>query len=194
MSITTTARTLLASLAFCFASNAVAQSQNFNINPGLSTVAFTLTSNDDTTKGTFRVEKGVVAFNPASTQISGMVIVSAASGNSGNSTRDKRMLKEVLQASRFANITFAPQSYTGSLALTGDSHLQVTGIFSLHGTSHTITVPMLIHIQGNQCTASTTFKVPYVQWGLKDPSWFIFRVAKEVTVNLTLTGLISPVS
>ncbi len=186
------ARTLLVSLTFSFTSIAFAQRQNFKINPSLSTVAFTLTSNDDTTKGTFQVEKGAVAFDPASAQISGLVVVSAASGNSGNAARDKRMLKGVLQASRFARITFAPQSYTGTMAPAGDSNLQVTGVFTLHGTPHTITVPMLIHIQGNQCTATSTFKIPYVQWGLKDPSWFVFRVAKDVAIKLTLTGSLSP--
>lgn len=190
--IKTAARTLLVSLTFSFTSIAFAQRQNFKINPSLSTVAFTLTSNDDTTKGTFQVEKGAVAFDPASAQISGLVVVSAASGNSDNAARDKRMLKGVLQASRFASITFAPQSYTGAMAPAGDSNLQVTGVFTLHGTPHTITVPMLIHIQGNQCTATSTFKIPYVQWGLKDPSWFVFRVAKDVAIKLTLTGSLSP--
>ena len=194
MTIKTTARNLLICLALPFAPLALAQHQNFNINPSLSTVAFTLASNDDTTRGTFGVDKGDVAFDPTATQISGLIVVSAISGNSGNASRDKKMLKEVLQASKFTTITFAPQSYTGTLALTGDSTLQVTGAFTLHGTAHTITVPMLVHVEGNKCTARTTFKVPYVQWGLKDPSWFVFRVAKDVDVNLTLAGELSPTS
>jgi polyisoprenoid-binding protein YceI len=194
MMIKTTARMLLVSLAISLPPFALAQHQNFNINPGLSTVDFTLTSNDDTTKGTFHVEKGSVSFDPASTQLTGLILVSAASGNSGNASRDKKMLKEVLQASKFGDITFAPQSYTGSMALAGDSTLQVTGVFTLHGVPHTITVPMAIHIEGSKCTATTNFKVPYVQWGLKDPSWFVFRVAKVVDIHLSLTGLLSPAS
>jgi polyisoprenoid-binding protein YceI len=102
------------------------------------------------------------------------------------------MLNDVLQASQFSDVTFVPQTYTGTLALTGDSTLQVTGIFTLHGTPHNITVPMQLHIDGAKCTAKTTFKVPYVQWGLKDPSIFILKVAKEVDVNLTLIGFLAP--
>jgi len=37
----------------------------------------------------------------------------------------------------------------------------------------------------------TTFPVPYVAWGLKDPSFMMFKVAKEVGIDLTLMGQLS---
>ena len=191
-----TPRTLLASLAATLpllcTPFALAQHQAFNINPDASTVAFTLSSTHEITNGTFHVSKGLVNFDAASPNLSGLIDVSAATGNTGNASRDKKMLNDVLQTSQFADVTFVPQTYTGTLALTGDSTLQVTGIFTLHGTPHTLTVPMQLHIDGNKLTAKTTFKVPYVEWGLKDPSWFVFKVAKEVDVNLTLVGFLAP--
>jgi hypothetical protein len=51
---------------------------------------------------------------------------------------------------------------------------------------------MQIHIDGANCTAKTHFNVPYVAWGLKDPSWFVLKVAKEVDVDLALVGSLSP--
>ena len=171
---------------------ALAQHQAFNINPDASTVTFTLSSTHEVTNGTFHVAKGLVNFDPASPNLSGLIDVSAATGNTGNASRDKKMLNEVLQASQFADITFVPQTYTGTLAPTGDSTLQVTGIFTLHGAPHTLTVPMQLHIDGAKCTARTTFKVPYVEWGLKDPSWFVLKVSKEVDLNLTLVGFLAP--
>jgi len=191
-----TPRTLLASLAATLpllcTPFALAQHQAFNINPDASTVAFTLASTHEITNGTFHVSKGLVNFDAASPNLSGLIDVSAATGNTGNASRDKKMLNDVLQTSQFADVTFVPQTYTGTLALNGDSTLQVTGIFTLHGTPHTLTVPMQLHIDGNKLTAKTTFKVPYVEWGLKDPSWFVFKVAKEVDVNLTLVGFLAP--
>jgi phage host-nuclease inhibitor protein Gam len=51
---------------------------------------------------------------------------------------------------------------------------------------------MQIHIEGTALTAKTHFTVPYVQWGLKDPSIFILKVAKVVDIDLTLTGSLTP--
>ena len=47
---------------------------------------------------------------------------------------------------------------------------------------------MQIHLEGGSLTAKTHFAVPYVKWGLKDPSIFILKVAKDVDIDLTLTG------
>jgi polyisoprenoid-binding protein YceI len=84
-----------------------------------------------------------------------------------------------------------PQSYQGAIAASGDSTIQVSGVFTLHGTPHELTVPMQIHIEGNSLTAKAHFVVPYVKWGLKDPSIFILKVAKEVEIDLTLMGRLS---
>lgn len=185
-------RTLAALLPLFCTPLAFAQHQTFLINPDSSSVAFTLPSNHDTTNGTFHVEKGTVDFDRAGPALSGLLVVSASSGNTGNASRDKKMLNDVLQATKFADVTFAPQNYSGTLHPVGDSTIQVTGIFTLHGAPHTLTVPMQMHIEGNKLTAKTKFKVPYVEWGLKDPSWFVLKVAKEVDVNLTLVGSLSP--
>jgi hypothetical protein len=54
-----------------------------------------------------------------------------------------------------------------------------------------MTVPMQIHIDGASLTAKTHFSIPYVKWGLKDPSIFILKVAKEVDIDLALVGSLS---
>jgi polyisoprenoid-binding protein YceI len=77
------------------------------------------------------------------------------------------------------------------VAASGDSTIQVTGVFTLHGAPHDLTVPMQIHIDGSTLTTKTHFQVPYVQWGLKDPSIFVLKVAKVVDVDLTLEGSLS---
>lgn len=187
----TLTRSLLAALPLFCATLALAQHQTLTLNPATSNVKFYLASNHDPTNGTFHVTKGTVDFDRSSPKLSGLIVVDASSGNSNNSSRDKKMTAEVLEAAKFSEVTFAPQTYTGTLAPTGDSTLQVTGIFTLHGTPHPLTVPMQIHIDGSKCTAKTHFTVPYVDWGLKDPSWFVLKAAKEVDLDLTLTGSLS---
>jgi polyisoprenoid-binding protein YceI len=120
------------------------------------------------------------------------VVVAAGSGNSGDKGRDKAMNKDVLDVTHFAEVSFVPKSFQGAIAASGDSTVQVTGTFTLHGTPHELTVPMQLHIDGTNLTAKTHFMVPYVQWGLKDPSIFIAKVAKEVGIDLTLVGSLSP--
>jgi polyisoprenoid-binding protein YceI len=180
-----------ATLPLLWTSFALAQHQTLIVNPVTSTVAFTLASNHDTTTGTFHVDKGTVDFDRSSPKLTGLIVVSATSGNTGNDGRDKKMFKDVLDAARFSDITFAPESYTGTLAATGDSTLQVTGVFTLHGTPHPLTVPMHLHVDGATCVAKTHFQVPYVEWGLKDPSWFVLKAAKEVDVDLSLSGALT---
>lgn len=181
---------LLIALAL-HATCALAEQQTLNVDPGSSTIEFNLGDVLHSVHGTFHVQSGEVEFDRGDTKMSGSILVSAASGNSGNESRDHKMSKDVLNAPKFPDVSFAPHSYQGTIAPTGDSTVQVTGTLTLHGTPHEMTVPMQIHIDGPNCTAKTEFVVPYVKWGLKDPSTFILRVAKEVKVNVTLVGRLS---
>jgi polyisoprenoid-binding protein YceI len=171
----------------------VAQHETFNVNPDASTVAFTLAEGSHNVEGTFRVQGGSISYDREK-KMSGSFVVTAGSGNSGNASRDKRMNSDILDVGHFAEVTFAPSSYQGDLSATGDSTIQVTGVFTLHGSPHDLTLPMQIHIEGTNLTAKGHFMVPYVQWGLKDPSWGFFKVAKEVGINLTLSGQLAHVN
>ena len=183
--------TFLLPLAFTVAASA---QQSLTVDPTASSVAFALTGTGHEVHGTFHVTSGTVQFDRNASKMSGSIVVSAASGDSGDRGRDKNMHTQVLDVEHYADVTFQPQSYQGSIAPSGDSTIQVSGSFTLHGTSHDITVPMQIHIDGTHLTAKGTFVVPYVKWGLKDPSVFILKVAKEVHIDLNLAGAISPAS
>lgn len=167
---------------------AAAQQQTFTINPASSSVAFALSGTGHEVHGTFHVSSGAIQFDRTAAKISGSIVVSAASGDSGDKGRDKKMHSDVLEVEHYADVTFQPKSYTGTLAASGDSTIQVAGVFTLHGSAHDITVPMQVHIDGNNVAAKGSFVVPYVQWGLKDPSIFILKVAKEVHIDLNLAG------
>ena len=188
----TVVRILIIALSFSLASSAFAQHQTFTINPDASKVAFTLGGNFHHVDGTFHVQSGSISFERSAPTMSGTVVVAAGSGNSGEPSRDKKMTNDVLEVKRFADVSFVPKSYQGTIAPSGDSTIQVAGVFTLHGTPHDITVPIEIHIEGTSLTAKGQFAVPYVAWGLKDPSWFVAKVAKEVGIDLTLVGTVAP--
>jgi len=194
MRIKTIAPSLLLALSLSFVSNAVAQRQTFTVEPPSSEVSFSLGATLHPVHGTFHVQSGSIDFDPSSATISGSILVAAGSGTSGNETRDHEMTTEILNASQFATVSFGPKSYQGTIAPTGESTVQVTGTFSLHGTAHELTVPVQISIDGTKCTVKAHLSVPFVKWGLKDPSTFMLHVDKNVELELTMAGRLAPVS
>jgi len=188
------ARSLFLALPLALAPLAFAQHQTFTVNPEASKVAFGLSGTGHAFNGTFHVQSGSIEFDRSASRISGSIVVAAGSGDSGDKGRDKNMNTQVLEVARFAEVSFVPRSYLGTIAPSGDSTVQVTGVFTLHGVPHDLTLPMQLHIEGASLTAKGHFTVPYVQWGLKDPSVFILKVAKEVGIDLTLVGAVSPAS
>ena len=168
-----------------------AQHQTFVVNPESSEVRMTLNTTHEVVTGTFHVQSGSIEFDRAAPKMSGSVVVLAGSGRTGNDSRDKKMNKDILLVEQHATVSFEPKSYTGAIAASGDSAIQVTGVFILLGRPHEITVPMLVHLEGSSATAKAHFVVPYVQWGLKNPSFLIWKAENDVAIDLNLRGTIS---
>ena len=187
-------RAAVIAASLLFSTSAFAQHQTFTADPNACQVAWALGGNGHHVTGTFHVQSGTIDFDRTAHTISGSIVVAAGSGSSGEPSRDKKMNKDVLEVERYSEITFAPQKFDGAISPSGDSTIQVSGTFTLHGTPHDLTVPMQIHIDNGALTAKTHFTVPYVKWGLKDPSVFILKVAKDVDIDLTLVGKVAPVS
>ena len=170
---------------------ALAQHQTFAVNPDASEVKMTLKTTHERVNGTFHVQSGSIEFDRSTPKMSGSVIVLAGSGKTGNDSRDKKMYKDTLEVERHATVSFEPNAYTGTIASSGDSTIQVTGIFTLLGTPHEITVPMSVHLDGASTTVKAHFVVPYVQWGLKNPSFMIWKADNDVAIDLNLVGTLS---
>jgi polyisoprenoid-binding protein YceI len=178
-------------LAVLLAPAALAQHQTFVVNPDASEVKITLKTTHELVYGTFRVQSGSIEFDPTTPKMPGSVAVLAGSGKTGNDSRDKKMNKDILKVEQYATVSFEPKTYTGAIALSGDSTIQVTGVFTLLGTPHEITIPILVHLEGITATAKAHFVVPYVQWGLKNPSFMIWKADDDVAIDLFLAGRLS---
>jgi polyisoprenoid-binding protein YceI len=178
-------------LAATLAPAALAQHQTFAVNPDVSEVKMTLKTTHEVVNGTFHVQFGSIEFDPGPSTMSGSVVVLAGSGKTGNDSRDKKMKKDVLEVGHYAAVSFEPKTYTGTIAPSGDSTISVSGIFTLVGTPHQITIPILVHVEGTTATAKAHLVVPYVQWGLKNPSFFIWKADNDVAIDLDLVGTIS---
>ena len=178
-------------LTVILAPAALGQHQTFVVNPDASEVKMTLNTTHEVVSGTFHIQSGSIEFDRTTPKMSGSIVVLAGSGKTGNGSRDKKMNKDILKVEQYATVSFEPKSYVGAIAPSGDSTIQVTGIFTLLGTPHEIAVPMLVHLEGTTATAKAHFVVPYVQWGLKNPSFMIWKADNDVAMDLFLTGRLS---
>ena len=178
-------------LAAVLAPAALAQHQTFVVNPDASEVKITLKTTHELVNGAFHIQSGSIEFDRGTPKMLGSVVVLAGSGKTGNDSRDKKVNKDILKVEQYATVSFEPKTYTGALALSGDSNLQVTGIFTLLGTPHEITIPILVHLEGTTATAKAHFVIPYVQWGLKNPSFLIWKADDDVAIDLSLAGRLS---
>jgi polyisoprenoid-binding protein YceI len=178
-------------LTVILAPAALAQHQTFVINPDATEVKITLKTTHEIVNGTFHVQSGSIEFDRSAGKMSGAVSVLADSGKTGNSSRDKKMNRDILEVEQHATVSFEPKTYTGAIAASGDSTIQVTGVFTLLGTPHEITIPVSVHLDGARATAVAHFMVPYVQWGLKNPSFLFWKADDDVAIDLDLAGAIS---
>ena len=178
-------------LAFTLASAALAQHQTFTIKPDASEIKMTLNTTHEVVNGTFHIQSGSIEFDRSAPKMSGSVVVLAGSGKTGNDSRDKKMNKDILRVDQYTTVSFSPKTYTGTITSSGDSTIQVSGVFTLLGNPHDLTIPMQIHMDGSKATARAHFVVPYVQWGLKDPSFMFWKAEHDVALDLNLVGRVS---
>jgi polyisoprenoid-binding protein YceI len=151
-------------------------------------VHWTVDSTLHTVHGTFALKSGTVHFDPATGTAGGEIVVYAPSGESGSGSRDKRMHKEILETAIYPDVVFRPTHVEGKVAQAGASDVKLAGTFSIHGADHDLTALVHAELSGDRWTGTGKFEVPYVQWGIKDPSNFLLKVQPVVSVELEMSG------
>jgi YceI-like domain len=159
-----------------------------SVDAARSTVHWSVESSLHTVHGTFHVKRGLVSVDPATGKATGEIVVDATSGESGNNARDRRMHKEILESFQYSEVVFRPDHADGTIAAQGNSSVKLHGIFSLHGADHELSVPTQATLKEDQWTGTAAFAVPYIEWGLKNPSNFLLKVKPVVDVQLDLAG------
>lgn len=165
-----------------------AQQTEVKLNTDTSKVNFTVGDVLHTVHGTFKLTKGDLWFDPSSCKAGGTLVVNGASGASGSHARDSRMKRKILESDIYPEITFAPDRIYGKANLSGHSEFRLHGIFTIHGASHELTMNVKADIEGNHLTAMAEFSVPYVKWGLKNPSTLFLRVNDTVPIEINAVG------
>lgn len=159
-----------------------------HLDPEKTAVRFTLGATLHTVEGRFRLAEGEVRFDPSGGPASGRIVVDATSGDTGNEGRDKKMHEKVLESATYPRIVLVPESLEGEVPVSGTGKVILHGKIEIHGGSHPVDIPTEVKVEGDELTATGTFSIPYVEWGMKDPSVFVLRVEKHIDVTVAAAG------
>ncbi len=182
-------------LAAVLAGRAGAGEWTLTLDPERTRIGFTLGATLHAVHGSARLVEGTIRFDPEAGTASGHLVVDAGSMETGNKARDEDMHVKVLESERFPTIAFRPARIAGDLAALARGEpaaIELAGSLEIHGGSHDVTLAADTRREGERLVASGAFTVPYVAWGMKDPSKFMLRVAKQVEVTLEAVGDLRP--
>ena len=63
-------------------------------------------------------------------------------------------------------------------------------MLALHGDRHEVVLDVRGKLKGDELVASSHFAIPYVDWGLKDPSVLFLKVDRQVNMDIAAAGVI----
>ena len=161
------------------------------LDPARTEVSFSLGALFHTVQGRGVPRAATLDFAPEEGLLTGSVILAAAGLTTENESRDKKMQEEVLKSPIHPDIVLELKRAEGPFDPETGGDLQVEASLHLLGKSHPVSFPLEVTILMDEeggFRAKGAFMVPYVAWGLKDPSKVFLRVDKEVQVSFSTAG------
>ena len=98
------------------------------------------------------------------------------------------MHKEILQTQKYPDAIFRPKQIEGKVARDGASDVKLHGLMLLHGSEHEVVALVHAEVEGDRWKGRAKFEVPYVEWGIKDPSNWLLKVKPVVNIELDMAG------
>lgn len=163
---------------------APASGLRFELDTDRSELHFSLPATLHTVRGSFRFLAG--RLRTGDDGASGEFVVDAKSGETGNAMRDRNLHSRVLDSANFPTILLE----VDALELAADRRSgTLRGTLRLRGTAHPLDIAFSADdSEVGQLRAAGTFTVPYVAWGLPDPSNLILRVDPVAQVQFSIIG------
>jgi polyisoprenoid-binding protein YceI len=165
--------------------------QQLVLDPKATKVAFTLAATLHTVEGRVPLSKGTIRFDTATGVASGEIVLDARGAGTGNSLRDDNMHVEVLESEHFPRIVFQPTRLEVVERSATSADVKLHGELQMHGVSRPLVVSA--HLEkvgaGDERIAITAHvPVRYIDWGMKNISNFVLRVADQVDVQVAAEG------
>jgi polyisoprenoid-binding protein YceI len=165
-----------------------ADTLTFTLDPAATTIELHFGATLHSVDGTLRAKQGTVELDPATGQASGRIVLDATSAQTGNGRRDQKMHAKILESAKYPEMVFTVERVSGVINLAGRSELELHGSLDMHGVKRPIDVVATAKTEGNRVTATGRVTIPYLEWGIADPSFFVLRVEKEVHVEIKAAG------
>jgi polyisoprenoid-binding protein YceI len=184
----------LAALAIANAAPGSAEPFRLVLDPADTEIGFALGARLHTVRGRFALTAGELVFDPDTGAASGEIRVDARSGDTGIDRRDRVMHGDVLDSARHPLLALRPErihvAERAADALSG----RLFGRFEVRGVAHPLAVDFEGTRAGERAKVRVRFEVPWVAWGLPDPSNAILAVDDVLAVQVDAGGTLAPLS
>ena len=178
-------------LALGLASGAAAEPFRLVLDPAATEITFTLGARLHTVRGRFALATGEVAFDPDTGAASGEIRVDARSGDTGIDRRDRVMHEEVLDSAAHPLLVLRPERIEVARREADALAGTLSGRLEVRGASHPLELAFAAARQGGRAHVSVRFDVPWVAWGLPNPSNLLLRVDETLAVAVSTGGTLS---
>ena len=131
-------------------------------------------------------------WNSETGEASGRVVIQADALDTGIDARNAKMREVVLLTSTYPEIVFEATGF--ELRQPGQEEMRflLKGTLILVGDAHQIELETHARRRGDgSWKARADLSVPYVEWGLADPSMPLFGVDKHVSVEVKAVGTLT---
>ena len=183
----------LAFAVVAHAPSAGAAPQRLTLDPDGTAISFTLGATLHSIEGDLRLSGGEIHFDPDTGAAAGELVVDATSARTGLGSRDRTMHRDVLESERYPRIVFRAERLRVVKREAQGALVELEGVLDMHGEQRPFVLPARLAVTGDRVAIETSFRVPYVDWGMQDESTLILRVDRYVDVTVRAEGRIAPV-
>jgi len=160
--------------------------------PDKTQIHFELGATLHSVEGTLHLVRGSLHFDTTSGRADGSIEIDARSADTGIARRDRTLHTEVLESERYPEILFTAERIELSRSAPERGEVVLSGRVKLHGDEHPLSIPAHLERVDDDIRVTSTFKVPYVAWGLRDVSNFVLHVDDEVVVHVDAAARYRP--
>jgi polyisoprenoid-binding protein YceI len=173
-------------------SSAGARADELALSPEDTAITFELDSTLHRVHGVARLVSGALDFDPAGGAVRGSVAIDATSLDTGNGLRDGQMHEKVLESERYPRIEFVPAALVVEERDAARARIALEGTLRMHGGEWPLVVPAEVTLEDAGVRVVGSFRIPYVDWGMRDMSNFLLSVDPVVLVHFDALAKVAP--